>query len=395
MDIGIHLLDENERAILDAHYPAFSGEEISARRDRVFAEMAEQTVDALVVAEYEFSGGAVQWLSNWPATTTAVLLLVPGKPAQLIVEHYNHMPHAGQMATDAEVIWGERKPFEVARDRLKKILPSGGRLGVIGRLAPDAQSSIAADASEVVDMNATYGRLRLVKTDAEISWLKIGALLSDMALQAMVDTVTPGITERELSAATQAAYLPHGGAHVIEFMGVTQMADPHCCVPPQFPSTRRFREGDVLVTEITSHFWNYSGQVLRTMTIGAEPTSLYQDLHDAATRVLTDIEATLRPGCTAQDIIDVSSSIEDAGFTIWDDLTHGYGGGYLAPVLGCASRPSGPVPDFTFQKNMTLVVQPNIITPDAKAGVQTGGLVRITKDGCERLQRYPSGLIRI
>ena len=44
---------------------------------------------------------------------------------------------------------------------------------------------------------------------------------------------------------------------------------------------------------------------------------------------------------------------------------------------------------------MTLVVQPNIITKDASAGVQTGGLVRITKDGNERMQIYPSGIIRI
>lgn len=70
-------------------------------------------------------------------------------------------------------------------------------------------------------------------------------------------------------------------------------------------------------------------------------------------------------------------------------------GGYLAPVLGCASRPAGPVPDFTFAENMTLVVQPNIITKDAKAGVQTGGLVQITSDGVKRLQQYPSGLIRV
>lgn len=203
------------------------------------------------------------------------------------------------------------------------------------------------------------------------------------------------MNERELAAKTQSAYLPYGGAHVIEFMGVTSMEDPDCCVPPQFPSTRVINKGDALVTEITSHFWKYPGQVLRTMTIQAEPTTLYQELHDVAEEVLSRIEAALRPGCTAAEIFALSSVIEDAGFTIWDDLTHGYGGGYLAPVLGCASRPAGPVPDFTFEENMTLVVQPNIITTDAKAGVQTGGLVRITSGGAERLQRYPGGLILV
>ena len=36
-----------------------------------------------------------------------------------------------------------------------------------------------------------------------------------------------------------------------------------------------------------------------------------------------------------------------------------------------------------------MVVQPNVITRDEKAGVQFGELVRVTKTGCESLHRYP------
>ena len=41
---------------------------------------------------------------------------------------------------------------------------------------------------------------------------------------------------------------------------------------------------------------------------------------------------------------------------------------------------------------MCLVVQPNIITRDEKAGVQVGELVRVTASGCESLHRLPHGL---
>ena len=41
---------------------------------------------------------------------------------------------------------------------------------------------------------------------------------------------------------------------------------------------------------------------------------------------------------------------------------------------------------------MCLVVQPNVITPDEKAGVQVGELVRVTATGCESLHRLPHGL---
>jgi Xaa-Pro dipeptidase len=43
---------------------------------------------------------------------------------------------------------------------------------------------------------------------------------------------------------------------------------------------------------------------------------------------------------------------------------------------------------------MTVVVQPNIVTPDGQAGVQTGELLLVTDQGPERLHQYPRGLQR-
>ena len=83
--------------------------------------------------------------------------------------------------------------------------------------------------------------------------------------------------------------------------------------------------------------------------------------------------------------------IEDAGFTTIDDLLHGYGGGYLPPILGSASRPAGPVPDEPFRAGMTVVIQPNVTTRDHRAGVQTGEMVLITQDGIERMHAMPRG----
>ena len=107
--------------------------------------------------------------------------------------------------------------------------------------------------------------------------------------------------------------------------------------------------------------------------------------------VLTDagsIDVAVRLG---QQVISV---IEQNGFTTYDDLVHGYGGGYFAPILGSNSRPAGHPATLTLRENMCLVVQPNVITRDEKAGVQIGELVRVTKTGCESLHRMPHGLFR-
>jgi hypothetical protein len=44
---------------------------------------------------------------------------------------------------------------------------------------------------------------------------------------------------------------------------------------------------------------------------------------------------------------------------------------------------------------MTVVVQPNVVTRDGKAGVQTGELLLITNSGVERLHAFPRGFARV
>jgi Xaa-Pro aminopeptidase len=169
------------------------------------------------------------------------------------------------------------------------------------------------------------------------------------------------------------------------------MDDPRIAVPAQYPSSRRVRPRDVVFAEITASFWDYGGQVLRTFALG-EPTDLYTELHAVADAAYDAITAVLRDGATPAEVIAAAGVIEDAGFTTIDDLLHGYGGGYLPPVLGSASRPAGPVSAEPFHAGMTVVVQPNVTTPDRTAGVQTGELVLVTGTGVESLHRLPRGL---
>ena len=148
------------------------------------------------------------------------------------------------------------------------------------------------------------------------------------------------------------------------------------------------------MAEITAAFWDHPGQALRSFAMG-EPTPLYRKLHAAADAALDAIAAVLKAGATPAQVIEASSVIEAAGFTIIDDLLHGYGGGYLPPILGCKSRPAGPVPEGPFRAGQTVVIQPNVVTPDRKAGVQTGEMVLITATGIERMHAMPRGFGRI
>jgi len=386
------LQDPKIAAILNAPYGRFSDQEFARRRAALAAVMRQRECDALLICGEQRVGTGVGWLTGWQTTTEALVLFMPDERDVLWVEHYNHVPNARKLAHEADVRWAERRgaqlPIEEARRRGIK------RLGIMGALSWSKARQLSV-AIELVDLNADYAGLRMRKSDEEIDWMRIGAAFSDLGIAALLNEAKPGMTERELGALVEGYYLGLGGATVIHFIGINNMVQPDLCVPPQFHSSRKLATGDMMFVEFTASFWDSPGQVLRTLAVGAEPTPLFRELYDVAEAAFNSVTGALRAGVSCQQIVDASGVIEDAGFTIYDDIVHGFGGGYWPPVLGAKSRPAGPVPDMRLEANMTIVVQPNVITRDQKAGVQIGEMVRITPTGFERLHTAPWGFLHI
>jgi Xaa-Pro aminopeptidase len=135
--------------------------------------------------------------------------------------------------------------------------------------------------------------------------------------------------------------------------------------------------------------------VLRTFTVAADATPLYRELHEVAASAFDAVVDVIRDGVHVEAAVEAATVIEDAGFTTYDDLLHGFVGGYLPPVLGSRSRTLEPPPDMVFRAGMTVVIQPNVITRDERAGVQTGELVHVTEEGVERLHAAEPGMARI
>jgi len=384
------------RRLVEADYPRFSPAEMARRRAAIENLLAEAEVDHLVFCGLNRTGSAVQWLTQWPVTAEAVGVLSPGKHDALFVQYVNHAPLAREFATDAErVEWGGQSCIQKAVDTLELRRAQPDRVGVIGPMTFEQHAVLAARFGKVVSLNRGYTRLRMVKSAEEINWLRIGAALSDRGMAGLRDGLAPGLSERQLGDLVERAYVAEGGTNVIHYIGVTSMRNPQVPVPRQFHSTRRVRAGDIVVAEISAAFWDHPGQVLRSFALGEDPSPLYVDLHAAADAAFDAIAAVLRDGATPAQVIEASRVIEAAGFTIIDDLLHGYGGGYLPPILGTHSRPAGPIPEEPFRAGQTVVIQPNVVTRDHKAGVQTGEMVLITATGIERLHAFPRGFLRV
>ncbi len=382
------------KPLFEARYPRFSPAEMARRRGAIERDMDAAGIDRLVIYGAQRSGGIIQYLTQWPITIEAAGVVSKGAAAALFIQFYNHVPLAKKLA-EAELDWGGDSCIRRAIETLAKRGARRDRVGVIGPLGFKAHAELSEAFGRIADLNPAFIRQRLVKSAEEIDWLRASAHLADLSISALQRDLKPGLSERELGAIVEGAYLPWGGQNQIHFFGVTRMDAPDVFVPAQFPSSRRVEAGDIVFTEISAFFWDYAAQVLRSFAVGAEPPKLYRELHDCADRAFDAIASVLRAGASPEDVVKAAGVIEQAGFTTCDDLMHGYGGGYLPPVLGSRSRPAGKLPDIKFEANMTVVIQPNVITRDGKAGVQTGELVLVTETGIERLHEAPRGFLRV
>ncbi|HET7846595.1 MAG TPA: hypothetical protein VFL72_03820, partial [Acidimicrobiia bacterium] len=145
-------------------YPRFSIEELAKRRRSVVEMLEAAGVAHLVAYGAEKVGSAIPWLTEWPVTTEAALLLTPGDTSFLLVQHYNHLPNARVIASDCEVEWGGPSTITRVDELLRARHATGQRVGVVGPLRFGDHQKLAGSVGELVDLNRAFQRLRLVKS---------------------------------------------------------------------------------------------------------------------------------------------------------------------------------------------------------------------------------------
>ncbi len=122
------------------------------------------------------------------------------------------------------------------------------RIGIVGAVSFKQYEALRQKmpAATLVDVTRQMMQLRLLKSVEEIAFLRKGAELSDRAIEALEREIRPGMTEHDLAAIVEAAYLGSGGRTHIHYMATTPMQHPSVCVPAQIQSNRVIEKGDVL-----------------------------------------------------------------------------------------------------------------------------------------------------
>lgn len=379
-------------------YPTYSEGELARRHSALREILDREGLDVALV------GGAagphetsVQYFTNWaPLNNSYFLFPREGEPV-LFVRLYNHLEDAKTIAVVDDVRYGGDTDHDqidaVVAELAHRGLASTG-IGGIGPIPFSDAMRISELGRRLVDLTGPYQQLRFVKSEEELRFIAVASSFNDRAIEALGAELRPGLPEYAIARIVEDAYLAERGTNLIHFTLATSMQDPDRAVPHQYPPDRVLERGDVFVTEISTLYWGYAGQVLRTFTIGSPPTDLFAELHSVALDAYETLTGELRAGTTVGELLDAAEVIHDAGFTIEDDLIHGYSGGYLPPILRTRRTRGATHPDdFVYPADAIVVVQPNVTTLDKRAGVQVGNSLHITNEAAVSTQHAPMAIM--
>ncbi|MBM4264276.1 MAG: aminopeptidase P family protein [Deltaproteobacteria bacterium] len=373
----------------DNLFPRFSEAEYGRRYGAIRAAMQRDDIEAIFIAGARGSS-EVSYLANYLPQSPCWLLFPRQGDATVFIHFFNHQPCAKAQSIVDDVRWYGPTPMPTIVEEIKKRGLTKSKIGLVSMRAMSyghvTELQKQFPAAEFVEFGPQFGRIRRVRSEEELAYLRKSGDLTDLACEALENNLRPGLTEQEVLSIVYSAYIKQGGDPGIHFIATTNMDNPDRFVPWQRQTSRVLQRGSVVITELTVSYWGYSTQIHRPFAIGKEPTPTYRQLFDAAHECYESVRKICKPGTTSEQIIAATSAIEEAGFTSYDSVFHGEAG--KSPELGTRSA-AHPLEKWTLEQNMVHVIQPNPITKDFKAGLQLGAAVVVKPGGGEALHNYP------
>ena len=197
-----------------------------------------------------------------------------------------------------------------------------------------------------------FGRVRAIKTPAELEILTQAASVTEGAIQASFRKARPGQSEKVMADDLSGRVL-HAGA---TSQWITLAVGANTAVNHPFPSSKPLNPGEVLRVDVGGTFQGYQSDVARTAAIGAvtsEQASVYRRLREAQRRTID----TARPGVRACDLyFTCRRELEQRGLSMTSQAVgHGLGiGMHEFPVLH--GRETARI-----QPGMVLNVEPAVL----------------------------------
>ncbi len=234
--------------------------------------------------------------------------------------------------------------------------------------------------AEIVNANLLMERVRFVKSEEEIDFLRQADALVEQALQVLAREARPGIPENQVYARMLASMV-EGGSEIPTMIlwaaGWPQPPSNH-----YMPSWRKLCAGDMIMTEAEARWAGYVAQNTQPLFLGKAPDD-YRAMFDLQQDTMLRCYEMLRPGRTLGEIADMISSRSTDEYHCLVAI-HGRGLGDDSPMAVYAPR-TPLMRDWPIEENSTFIVKPIVRTPDNGKRIYWGDTVVATTTGARRL----------
>jgi Xaa-Pro dipeptidase len=377
----------------------FTREELAERRRRAIELMQKRGLDGLLMFRQE----SMYYLTGYDTFGyvffQCLYLGVDGR--LMLLTRAPDLLQARHTSVIEDIrIWvdgPDAQPAVDLRESLRSFGCAGKTLGVeyeaYGLTARNGMRLIAAldgfcrleDASDLVS------RLRVVKSAAEIAYVRKAAELADLALDEAHRLAGPGAFEGDIIAAMQGAVFRGGGDDPANEYIIGSGRDALLC--RYFTGRRKLDARDQLTLEFAGTYRHYHACLMRTIPIG-EPLPGQREMHKVSVDALEACKGALKPGRPIGEVFDAYARVCDAaGHRAHRLNATGYSlGTTFAPnwmdwPMFYHGNPEPATPGMVFFIH--------IIIFDAERGVAmtNGHTVLVTDGGCEALSKRSTDLV--
>jgi Xaa-Pro aminopeptidase len=333
-------------------------------------KMAEENIDALLVygnsvSVGSFGAGSFRYLTDFFMIAGDGLLLFFSRSDPVLWvgnDIHEHQASKGSWVRDVRV--SSSYAPEVVRV-IKERTKGNGRVGIssLKSLSANIYKELQENlpSCEWIDADPILLDMRLSKSEEEQRLLKRSAEIVDQGFQALLKSVRPGVTERELVGILEAWHRGQGCDRTFNLISsgpFPRKKRNESAVLLWYPSDREIKRGDVLVLEMTAAYGGYWNQLVRAVGVGEENRDL-SSFHQAILRSIGTGVNAMRPGVRTADFVTaMSRDAERMGYKLTAPVGHYTG-------LDLVDARINPGIDLILKQGASAIVHPVLENGDA------------------------------
>ncbi len=377
----------------------FSKEEFLKRKQDILKSIKEQNLDALLMFRQE----SMYWLTGYDTFGYVFFqTLILDKNGNIIL--LTRAPDLRQAQNTSNIedirIWIDKEGSNPTDDlkqilnelnlKDKKIGIEYEAYGMTGRNALKLNKSLD-NYCKVEDQSELITKLRVIKSNEEIVYVRRAAELADKALDEAWKYTKAGASEAKILAEMQRAVLEGGGDYPANEYIIGSGDNALLCRDQA--EKRNLSDTDQLSLEWAGTFKHYHSAMFRTIPIG-KVNPKHIKMHEACVEALTNCVKTLVPGKTAGEVFDIhAKTFDDLGFNKARMNACGYSlGSTFSPnwmdwPMLYTGNPYVIQPGNVFFMHMILMDSTN------KLAMNLGETYLVTETGNERLGKQKLDLV--